>query len=29
VAAPEETPTLKIADGSFISETAAIARYLD
>ena len=24
-----ETPTLKIADGSFISETAAIARYLD
>jgi glutathione S-transferase len=24
-----ETPTLKLADGSFISETAAIARYLD
>jgi glutathione S-transferase len=24
-----ETPTLKIADGSFISETAAIARHLD
>jgi glutathione S-transferase len=24
-----ETPTLKIADGSFVSETAAIARYLD
>ena len=24
-----ETPTLQLADGSFISETAAIARYLD
>ncbi|EGH28727.1 glutathione S-transferase, partial [Pseudomonas syringae pv. japonica str. M301072] len=24
-----ETPTLELADGSFISETAAIARYLD
>src|ERR1700730_15539288 len=24
-----ETPTLQLADGSFISETAAVVRYLD